>query len=188
MPSSFPRDRWTAILLVIIVLMGLEIVFLMYQNQKLKAIMEDPKQVFKTLSMDDTVPSIAAYDLNGNDVSLRYGADAPRSVLFWFAPTCPSCEDNIEFWKQVYADWKSDSVRFLGMCAGQPDEASAFAADHEIDFPVMCVTDPYIMEAYKGNVLPQTVLISSTGTILGVWPGALDDGGQEQFLARLKQP
>ena len=187
MSLNFPRDRWTVVLLAIIVLMGLEIVFLMYQNRKLKAVIDDPKQYFKTLAKDDTVPAIAAYDLDGNDVSLRYSAEAPHSVLFWFAPTCPSCEDNIEFWKQVYVEQKSDRLRFLGMCAGQPDEAAAFVADHEIEFPVMSVTDPYIMEAYQGNMLPQTVLISPEGTILGVWPGALDEGGRAQFLARLKQ-
>lgn len=187
MAINIARERWTAVLLAIIVLMGFEIVYLMYQNHRLKAIIDDPKQYFKTLTMNDAVPSITAFDIEGNDVSLRYAPDAPASVLFWFAPTCPSCEDNIEFWKDVYASSRSERLRFLGMCAGRPDEVSAFVAEHGIDFPVMCVTDQYIMEAYKGNVLPQTVLISPEGAILGVWPGALDEAGREQVMARLKQ-
>ena len=187
MSFNLTRDRWTVVLLVIIMLMGLEIMYLAYQNRKLHAIIEDPKQVFKTLSADDTVPSIAAYDLEGRDVSLYYGAGEPPSVVFWFAPSCPSCEDNIGFWKEIYAKYRADSVRFLGLCPGLPSEANAFVAEHEIEFPVMCVTDPYIMDAYQGNVLPQTVLISPEGTILAVWPGALDNGGRAEVLARLEQ-
>ena len=179
------RDRWTLILIVVIVAMGVEILYLLHQNQKLTAIIEDPKRYFATLTADDIVPSFTATDIRGQEVSLRYSPTAPHSVLFWFAPTCSSCEDNIEFWNHIYTDYNSENVRCLGLCVGKTGEAGEYVAQHEIQFPVVCTDEAFIVERYRGNVLPQTVIVSPEGRIVEVWPGALGQSNKEKVIALL---
>ncbi len=173
MALSSRFEKVNIILIIIIAVMSLEIVYLMYQNQKLKAIIEDPKRLFKTLSEDDVVPSFNGFDVYDNEIAVRYGPDAPHTLLCWFSPGCSSCLDNLAFWNDLFERFSSENIRFIGMCAGHPDETREFVAEHGIGFPVLCADDPFFVDTYKGNVLPQTVLLSPNGTIVGVWPGAL---------------
>ncbi|NIO29256.1 MAG: redoxin domain-containing protein [Candidatus Latescibacteria bacterium] len=166
--------------------MGFEIIYLMVQNHRLKGIIQDPKKYFKTLTTDQNVPSFAAQDINGNDVSLRYSPTESHTMIFWFAPTCPSCEDNIAFWKLIYTEYSSENLKFLGMYVGNPGEAREFVSENSVEFPVVCATNRYIVDSYKGHVLPQTMLITPEGTIHGVWPGILDEKKQNEIIAALE--
>lgn len=167
--------------------MGVEIVYLSIQNHKLNAIIKDPKKYFQTLSEDQVVPSFTAQDIYGNDVSMRYSPTEPHTMLFWFAPTCPSCEDNIVFWKLIHSEYSSEMLRFLAMYAGNPDEAKEFVAEHDVKFPVICANNRFIVDSYKGHVLPQTMLIAPEGIIDGVWPGVLDGKKQDAIIALLEK-
>lgn len=186
MNSKPSRDRLTNVLIVIVILMGVEIIYLIAQNYKLKSIIKDPKKYFETLSEDEIVPSFTAQDIDGNDLSLRYSPAEPYTILFWFAPTCSSCEDNIAFWKRIYRDYNSQKLRFLGMFAGNRGEARNFVSKHAIEFPVVCANHRNIVDLYKGNVLPQTVLIAPTGAIRGVWPGVLSERKEDEIIVALK--
>ena len=73
------------------------------------------------------------------------------------------------------------------MCVGTPGEAREFVSAHGLEFPVICAGDPYILRSYKGNVIPQTVLISPEGTVIGAWPGTLEKDQEGKILALLDQ-
>ncbi len=187
MPFKRIGDIWTLIFVLIILAMGVEILYLMVQNRKLSSIIEDPKKYFNVLSQKEVVPSITAMDINGNEISLRYSSDAPYTLLFWFSSGCEACDDNLIFWKSIYDEFNSEKIRCIGMCVDAPEEAKEFTDQYGLEFPVICARDQYILESYKGNVLPQTVLISPVGTVLGVWPGALEKGQQGKITALLRQ-
>jgi peroxiredoxin len=187
MAFTLSRDRWTIILIVIILIMGFEIFYLVYQNHKLRSIINDPKRYFKTLTNDDTVPAITAPDIDGNDFSLDYSKTAPHTLLYWFSSTCSSCEENIDFWNTIFRTYSSDKLRNAGMFVGSADEAREFVSKNGIEFPVLCAGQPYIVETYKGNVLPQTVFISPEGIILGVWPGKVEGYSEEELLHMLEE-
>ncbi|UCD93389.1 MAG: TlpA family protein disulfide reductase [Candidatus Zixiibacteriota bacterium] len=187
MAPKFLKDWWTYILIAIIAVMGVEIVYLVIQNRRLREIIEDPKKYFKALSQNDVVPSFTARDIEGNDVSLRYSAEAPHTLLFWFSPGCSVCKENIDLWNEIHRGFSSDNLRILGMCAGSPEEAREYVAANGLEFQVMCADDPYIMETYKGNVLPQTVAISPVGAVLGVWPGAVGQTQEKEIMAIVQQ-
>lgn len=181
------KDRLTIILILIIIVMGLEIVYLVYQNRKLSALIEDPRKYFKTLAADEIVPSFAAVDLNGNDIDLRYSPEAPYTMLFWFAPTCASCELNIEFWNRLYREHNTEKLRYVGLCAGNLQEARNFVADFGVEFPAVCAKDAFVIEAYKGNVFPQTMLLSPEGSVMGLWAGALGVQQEDTILTIITQ-
>ncbi|MEW6014383.1 MAG: hypothetical protein AB1690_03570 [Candidatus Zixiibacteriota bacterium] len=174
--SSNPRQsRAVIILLVIVVLMAAEIFYLSYQNSKLRAMIDDPSRLLRTLNPDDAVPSVRTQDINGVDFSLRFGPEEPATLLLWFSPGCSHCESNFEYWEKIYQRHDDTRLRMAGFCAGNFDEARQLAMERDIKYPVLAVTDPYITETFKGNVLPQTVLISPEGIIKRVWPGEHDD-------------
>jgi peroxiredoxin len=180
------RDRLTYVLLAVVVLMGFEIVFLVIQNQRLRRIVRDPKKYFQTVSRDEVVPSFNAADIDGNDVSVRYGPGQPYTLLFWLGPTCDACEDNVAFWKSIYDQNDSDHLRILAMFAGNPAEAREYVARHGIEFTVVCADNRFIVDSYKGHALPQTVLIDPTGTIRGVWPGVLGEKREGEIMATVE--
>ena len=183
---EFFKKHLNLILMVVVVLMGIEILYLVRQNNRLAAVVRDPKQVFKTLESGDTVPVIRTFDLEGNNLNLQYGAEEPHTFLFWFAPGCYSCDENLEFWNSLYLEYASDGARFVGMCACEPDDAREVVVKHGLEFAVTCATDPFIVEMYKGNALPQTVHIAPEGTISKVWTGPLVEGQKEEILSVLE--
>lgn len=166
--------------------MGVEILYLVAQNQRLMAMVNDPQHAIQTLQTGDRVPNVRTSDINGNEISLHYDADQPYTVLFWFSPSCESCEENLDFWNDLYSKYASDNIRFVGICASTVTEAKEAATEHGMQFSVVCATDPFIVDAYKGNVLPQTLLIDPDGSINKVWPGSLLKGQKEEILSVLE--
>ncbi len=187
MASGSKRDYLTIVLGIVIVAMGIEIVYLVQQNRTLTAMLENPGETFQTLARSDMVPPLSATDLNGQPIELTYAGDAPHTVLLWFSPTCNSCEENLGFWKELYTTFSSSRVRFLGLCDVTVDEARAFAQQHQLTFPIVCINDDRLLEAYKGRVLPQTVLISPTGSIVDAWPGVLSEHYERTICDNLQK-
>jgi peroxiredoxin len=187
MALEFRKNRLSFLLSVIVIIMGFEIIYLVHQNRRLHKMVENPSQYFQTLKQDDIVPSFSAQDVDGNNISLRYGPTQPHTLLLWFSPTCSACEENLYFWNDLYRDYNSDQVRFLGMCPGDSAQARTMMADYDLRFPIVCLNDASLVEKYKGNVLPQTVFISPEGAIRGVWPGSLREEQQRIILSILTQ-
>jgi peroxiredoxin len=180
------KNRTTIILLALIVLMGAEIAYLTHQNRQLRALVDDPSRLFeKTLQSGQTVPAIRAADVGGNEISLTYAEGGPYTLLLWFSPTCSSCEDNFAFWKETYRFRVPEKLRIIGFCACNVGEGRDVVAAQTLEYPVLAVTEPSIVEMYKGNLLPQTILIAPEGLIKGVWPGALLDKQKREITSIL---
>lgn len=169
------RSNWLTIaLLVVVALMSVEIVWLARENRGLKTSLAVATRTFVPLSGNDRLPRLSGIGLDGEPVALAYGPDAPRTLLLWFSPRCDVCETNLEYWNELLARHGGPALRFVGLCAGSEDEARAFVAAHALRFPVLPVTDSRLVDAYRGHVQPQTVLVSGDGVVLQAWPGALD--------------
>jgi peroxiredoxin len=165
--------------------MGIEIIYLVIQNRMLKGIIADPERYFGTLAEGEVVPAFSAMDINGGDIEVGYAPDGPHTMLFWFGSTCSSCENNLQFWKRIDEEYRSDGLRILGIFIGNPASARTYVAAQHIDFPVLCATHRYLVDVYKGHVLPQTMLIAPGGVIRGIWPGILDEYGEMSVVEAL---
>ncbi len=178
------KNLFTVLLLVIIVVMGFEIVYLVYQNRRLQALLAETSSL-QVLQEGQKVPPLAATDLTGNPISLRYGEQEPSTLLIWFSPSCHVCKENSAFWNDIYAKFNMPGLRIVAMCDAGVEEAKAYAAEQAYVFPVVSVTDDRLIEAYNGRVMPQTALISPQGGIRKVWPGALEKSRQDEIIAAL---
>lgn len=184
---NWQNSRIVLLLLAVIILMGVEIVYLVYQNRQLHLMLEDPSRFFeKTLQAGQTVPAIRAEDVNGKDLALSYSSDSPFTLVLWFSPTCSSCEDNFGLWKDVDRLRIADKLRIVGFCSCTATEGRTVVAEKGLEFPVLAATDQSIVDLYKGNLLPQTILISPEGAIRRVWPGAMLESQKKELLSELK--
>jgi peroxiredoxin len=186
MSEKKSRDRLTYVLIAVIIVMGVEIIYLVFQNRILKNIISDPTKYFQTMSKDETVPPFTAQDINGNELSVSYSGMEPFTMLIWFGPTCSSCENNIPFWKRIYGEFHSERLRFLGMFIGNPSSGRELATTHDLEFPIICATQRSIVDLYKGHILPQTMLITPEGAIEGVWPGILNELSEIEIIEALE--
>ncbi len=179
------REKVNWLLVVLIVVMGAEIMYLIVQNRRLQAMLDDPLQYLQTLQPDQTVPSIRGADINGEDISLQYSATEPYTLLTWFSPGCGACKENFAYWNLLREKFPPDRMRMIGFCAGTIDEARQVVQEYALTYPVMSVTDRFLVDSYKGNLLPQTVLINPSGQVTQVWPGELLLSQREQMEATL---
>jgi peroxiredoxin len=183
---SKKKDIWTIALVAAVILLSVETAYLINQNRKLKAIIENPTEQFKTLSTGDDVPPVTAQDINGNRIDLEYSPDAPYTVIFWFSTSCSSCEENIEFWKEMFLDYGSAKTRFIGLSVGSAEETAEFASENDIQFPIILAREYGLVEEYMGNIVPQTILINPAGIVAQVWPGPLSHKKRAEVLSSLK--
>lgn len=180
------RKNWLSILLVVmVVLMGIEIGLLMHQNRQLRSIVENPMKKYETLKQNQTVPPFTGIDLDGDAVTIEYSQDEPYTLMLWFSASCPSCEDNLQFWSMLYGDYKSDKLRLIGVCNDDLEEARTTADEYGLKFPVIIPDDESIVQDYGATALPLTMLISPEGAMVRVWPGPLMKEQRESVIAAL---
>jgi peroxiredoxin len=183
---NWQNNRIILLLLVVIVLMSVEVVYLVYQNRQLRQMIDDPSRFFeKTLQTGQTVPAIRAGDVNGNEIGLTYSPQSPFTLVLWFSPTCSSCEDNFGFWEDIHHLRNPEKLRIIGFCACTSMEGKELVSTKSLEFPILAATDPSIVDLYKGNLLPQTILINPDGLIRNVWPGALLESQKKEILSIL---
>jgi peroxiredoxin len=180
------RKNWLNLLLIaLVVAMSVEILYLIDQNRQLRRLIAEPRHYYEVLKQDDAVPPFSAPDLNGNTANVQYGSSQPHRVLMWFSAACPACEENLQFWNNLYLDHDSDRIRLLGVCMDDSIEAEMLADEHGLEFPILILEDLSLVEAYKGSMLPQTVLVSPEGAVLGVWRGPLHEENKGSIITTL---
>jgi peroxiredoxin len=185
--SGRSRNLTTYLFIAVIVVMGVEIVYLVIQNRMLKKIIADPMKYFQTLTADEVVPAFSAMDIDGNDIEVSYTPEGPYTMLFWFGSTCSSCENNLQFWKRIHQEHRSEGLRFLGVFIGNPSSARKYVSAQHVEFPVLCATHRYLVDVYKGHVLPQTMLITPGGVVDGIWPGILREYDETDIIETLEK-
>jgi peroxiredoxin len=187
MAFNLRSNLTTIILAVIVVLMGIEIMYLIRQNRRLLKIISNPIPVHQTLQPGAPVRPFSAPDLDGRMVAVDYGPEQPHRLLLWFSSACPACEDNLSVWNDLFRDFESEQLQLLGVCSDDPAETRALVAEYDLEFPVISLDDPLVVETYKGFSRPQTVLVGPEGRIRGLWPGSLGREQKESLTAELTE-
>lgn len=178
--SFFKTQLWSIILIAIVLVMGVEIFLLVQENQKLKKALNRPRGPFKILNPEEKVPSLIGINLDGEEFKIEYPS-SKKTVLFWFSSACPSCEHNLEFWKEIYEKHHLNKLRFFGVTRERKEKTEEFIKRFNIRFPVVIVSDFSLLDEYKVEVVPQTMLIDTCGVIQKVWPGPLLDNYKKEI-------
>ena len=179
--SSFIKNQiWAIILIVLVVVMGVEILLLVNENRKLKNALKRPRGPVKILNPDEKVPSLLGINLEGEELKVEYPS-SKRTILFWFSSACPSCEHNLDFWKEIFQKHKSKNLRFFGVTHSQEEKTEKFVKKFQLEFPILIVSDFSLLDQYKVEVIPQTMIIDPSGVVQKVWPGPLSENYTEEI-------
>lgn len=178
--QTFKSQLWSIILIVIVVVMGIEIFLLVKENQKLRKAVTRPRGPFKILNPEEKVPSLVGINLEGEELKVEYPS-SKKTVLFWFSSTCPSCEYNLEFWKEIYQKYRSEKLRVLGVTRSDEEKTEEFVKKFQLEFPILIVSDFSLLDQYRVDAIPQTMLIHTNGVVQKVWPGPLSEDYKKEI-------
>jgi peroxiredoxin len=179
--SAFLKTQlWSIILIVLVLVMGVEILLLVQENRELRVALKAPGGSLKILNPKEKVPPLSGIDQKGEKVKVEYPS-SKKTVLFWFSVECPSCEYNLEFWKQIYHKHSSGMLRFFGVTSSEEDKTEEFIKKFQLEFPVLVLSDFSLLEKYRVEVIPQTMLIDTNGVVQKVWPGSLSENYKKEI-------
>ncbi|GEM_PF-802526 len=181
---QFGHYRYAATVTILLAAALIAIGFLLVDNGRLRQMLRDPAAFVAAQQTGSEVPPLQAADVTGGICRLSYGPGEPATLLCWLTMRSSRGKDNIPFWNELAHRFAGRNVRVIGMCTGEPDEVRGYAAAQGVAFPVIAAGDPYIVEAYGGTVVPQTLLISPTGQVAGRWPGVAGSTQQAEIEAR----
>jgi peroxiredoxin len=178
------NQLWSVILIVLVVVMGVEILLLVQENQKLRKALSRPGGPFEVLGPGEKVPSLFGINLEGGELEVEYPSKQ-RTVLLWFSPACPSCEENLEFWKELYHNYSLENLRFIGVTDFGKDKTAEFVQKNQLEFPILVVSNLSLLDQYKVEVIPQTMLIDTNGIVQKVWAGPLTGKNKKEIEGML---
>jgi peroxiredoxin len=72
-------------------------------------------------------------------------------------------------------------LRFLGITHSREKKTEEFAEKFQLEFPVLIVSDFSLLDQYKVEVIPQTMLIDNNGVVQKVWPGPLSENYKKEI-------
>lgn len=179
--SSFLKTQlWSIILIVLVLVMGVEIFLLVQENRELRLALKTPRGPVKVLNPKEKVPPLVGIDQKGKEFKVEYPS-SQKTILFWFSADCPSCEYNLEFWKEIYQKHSSAKLRFFGVTNSEEKKTEDFIKKFQLEFPVLILSDFSFLDKYRVEAIPQTMLIDTNGMVQKVWPGPLSENHKKEM-------
>ena len=130
-------------------------------------------------------PDFALPDLNGVMHNVGEWDGKVLAINFW-ATWCPPCRKEIPEFVALQRKYADRGLQFIGVALEQPDPVRRFAAEHQVNYPVLVGEMEVIQVAESyGNLagaLPYTVLVGRDGKIAFVHAGPLSTEQAEEAL------
>jgi len=137
------------------------------------------------------VPTFRTLTLVGDSITVGELPDsAARQVLFVFNTTCSFCRGIIPLWEQL-----ADSIGGLGrrvqalaISLDPLDTTRHYAAEHALRYPVLTFPQRKPERLYRAAVVPQTLVLDGTGTVLYAKTGTLDSSSLDSVYSAVLGP
>jgi peroxiredoxin len=129
-------------------------------------------------------PAITVHDLSGRGLKISWPAPENRlTVVYLFSPTCIWCQRNIENFKAMGAETRSD-YRLIPISLTSAG-LSKYVEKYKLTFPVFA--DPVVADgkAFAFDGTPETFVISPDGIVKRVWRGAFSEAVKAEIEAYL---
>jgi peroxiredoxin len=137
------------------------------------------------LKVGQRLPDITARDLAGRPMLLRYSDSKVPTLLYVFTPACSWCYRNLDNIRAVEGG-SNGKYRLVGLSLSAK-ALGAYITEHRLGFPIYTVTED-VVSTYKLGGTPQTLLISSAGTLIRNWTGAYQGPLQSEIQRELGIP
>jgi len=138
----------------------------------------------KTLSSQPhagyVVPTMHVGALNGDSIVVGELADTlARQVVYVFTTTCPYCRATLPIWGLVFdslARLPSSNVQVVAVSLDSAAATSAYAAEHQLRYPIAFFPDWKSPRFFRAHAVPQTLVLSRFGVVLYSHVGLLEKG------------
>jgi peroxiredoxin len=123
--------------------------------------------------------------VEGNSVSLKDHRGQVVLINFW-ATWCPPCRAEIPDLQSTYLERREDGFVVLGVNVEEPlAEVQQFMDEMEMTYPVLLDEGGQVLQTYRANGLPMSVIVDSEGVIQVRHVGYLTASQLEDYLAEL---
>lgn len=127
-------------------------------------------------TVGSTVDDFTLYDLDGNPVKFSSIKGDNLTVLMFIATRCPISNDYNERMKQLYSEYATKGVKFIGINSNRTepaDEVREHAQQNGFQFPVYKDPNNIVADAFGASVTPEIYVLNAEGKIL--YHGRIDD-------------
>ena len=143
-----------------------------------------PQKSWSLLAPGQLAPDFVAHDPDGISTALHDYRGRPVIINFW-ATWCAPCRQEMRALQTVYEAHKADGLAVLAVSQDQQDKVEAVRAyciTLGITFPPLLDPDGHVATHYNVFLLPSTVFIHPSGTVVAVHLGAMTPAQIEQYL------
>jgi peroxiredoxin len=188
MDEQRSRKLFLSVLVAIVVILMIQNFLLVRKNDVLLHKLEAAHASLSErhmLSKGDTVHAFQAIGLDGESTRIDPGNAAGKTLFFMFSTRCPFCVKNVDQWNWIVEQTAGKQVNIAGLCPDSLDRTREFASHVGITFPTFSIFDDSVLTGLKLDLVPQTVLVDSTGRVLLVWGGLLSDKRSREVVLAL---
>ncbi|MCZ8538905.1 thiol-disulfide oxidoreductase ResA [Psychrobacillus psychrodurans] len=162
---------------IILALMVVAIVFTIYTNLT--------KEKTALIQVGDDAPDFALVDMNGEKHQLSDYKGKGVFLNFW-GTWCKPCEREFPLMDKQYQVYKDQGLEILAVNIGESDFAVQKFIDRKgLTFPVLIDDKKSVMETYKINPLPTTLLINPNGKIEKVITGEMSEEMIKDYMEQI---
>jgi hypothetical protein len=116
-----------------------------------------------------SVPSLQVESLDGVGQRISFESDSRPTVIYIFSPSCDWCERNVANIRALASE-RSGAFRFVGVSLTESSEDHLIA--EQLGFEVFISPGLQTLSAYGLRGTPQTIVVSTDGTVVRSWTGA----------------
>jgi len=185
MAPTINRSRLLIILLcVVIVIMMVQNYFLVRKNDELvkrveRLIDETNRQAI--MQGGDSVRPFAVMKLDSTFVVIDPTMKGKKLFLV-FTTWCHACLQNMPEWTKLLKEIPRGDLNIVGLSSDLPYKIKEYRSKVNLSFPVYSTAnDSTMMKKYKLLLVPQTILMDSSGLVIKVWPGVLSNEAKEEI-------
>ena len=129
------------------------------------------------------VENFSLKDYNGKTHSLTDYSDSEALVILFIATRCPVSNDYNSRMEQLFLDYKSKGVTFLGISSNKQEDAAEVkkhANENGLDFVILKDPGNIIADKFEASVTPEVYVLSKELEVL--YHGRIDDSRRESDI------
>ena len=158
-------------------------VLLILQNKELKESRPSFPVPFVDLKPGDKIEPVTLQSLGGTTINLRYQEPDQKYLIFIFSTTCPHCENNLPVWNHLAnLVGNKPGSNIIGISSEPNEVLKAFVSNKKPDFNIYsAVIDTSFVRKYGVNVVPETIILNGSGSVVKTWIGELREKQTEEI-------
>lgn len=130
----------------------------------------------RELKVGDHVTALDGVLLDGRRRRLQLDDHGVDTILYIFDRTCRFCDMNIANMRALESQTRG-RYRFFGVSLGDAG-LDCYVSTNGLVFPIFRSVTDDVKAIFGLSATPETILISSTGVVTGVWKGAFTEAIQ----------